>query len=122
MVSALFALLVGFGTVHGRITYFGRAPAPRTLTISKDRQVCGATREEEIFSIGAGGGIKDVVVYLSGDNLGAPPSPATITLDQKKCHYLPHVQIAPLHSTVQVRTSDPIAHNVHAFLNGSTVI
>jgi hypothetical protein len=32
------------------------------------------------------------------------------------------VQIAPLRSTVQVRTSDPIAHNVHSFLNGSTVI
>jgi hypothetical protein len=122
MGSSLLALLLGAGLVHGRITYFGRAPAPRKLIVTKDLQVCGATRDEEIFAIGKGGGVKEVVVYLSGDNLGEPPDPAMITLDQKGCRYLPHVQIAPLHSTVQVKTSDPVFHNVHSFLNGSTVI
>jgi hypothetical protein len=122
MGSALLALLLGFGIVHGRITYSGRAPAPRKLTIAKDPQVCGATRDEEIFRIGSGGGVMDVVVYLSGDKLGEPPEPATITLDQKNCRYVPHVQIAPVRSTLQVRTSDPVTHNVHSFLNGSTVI
>jgi hypothetical protein len=122
MESALLALLLCAGIVHGRITYLGRAPAPRKLIVTKDPQVCGATRDEEIFIIGKDGGVKEVVVYLSGDNLGDPPDPTTITLDQKGCRYLPHVQIAPLHSTVRVRTSDPILHNVHSFLNGSTVI
>jgi hypothetical protein len=35
---------------------------------------------------------------------------------------LPHVQVVPLHATLQVKSSDPILHNVHSFLNGSSVI
>jgi hypothetical protein len=43
-------------------------------------------------------------------------------LDQKGCHYQPHVQVVPLHATLQVKSSDPLLHNVHSFLNGTTVI
>lgn len=110
------------GVVRGRISYNGRPPGPRKLQITRDAKVCGATRDEERFDIGPSNGVRDVVVYLSGGNEGAPPEPKTITLDQKGCRYVPHVQVAPLHSTLLVKTSDPVLHNVHSFLNGSTVI
>lgn len=111
------------GTIKGHIRYNGKAPAPKKITITRDTKVCGTAREDDAFEIGKGGGVKNVVVYLSdiqsGKKMEGSMKPV---LDQKGCHYTPHVQIVPVHATLQVKSSDPILHNVHSFLNGSTVI
>ena len=111
------------GSIHGTITYNGKPPAPKKIPITKDPKVCGTAREEDVFLIGPGGGVKNVVVYLAdikaGKKIGGEMKPV---LDQKGCHYEPQVQVVPLHATLQVKSSDPILHNVHSFLNGSTVI
>ncbi|MGZ6123996.1 MAG: carboxypeptidase regulatory-like domain-containing protein [Myxococcales bacterium] len=111
------------GRVKGRITYNGKAPAPKKITITKDPKICGASRDDDTFLIAKDGGVKNVVVYLSditsGKKVTADMKPV---LDQKGCHYEPHVQVVPLHATLQVKSSDPILHNVHSFLNGGTVI
>jgi hypothetical protein len=111
------------GTIKGKITYNGKPPAPKKITITKDPKICGTTRDDDTFVIGSGNGVKNVVVYLSdiksGKKLDTSVKPV---LDQKGCHYEPHVQVVPVHSTLQVKSSDPLLHNVHSFLNGSTVI
>jgi hypothetical protein len=111
------------GTIKGHITYNGKIPAPKKVNITKDPNVCGASRDDDAFVIGKGGGVKNVVVYLadimSGKKMEGSIKPV---LDQKGCRYLPHVQVVPLHTTLYVKSSDPILHNVHSFLNGSTVI
>src|SRR5207237_9682083 len=93
------------------------------ITITKDPKVCRASRDDYTFIIAPDGGVKDVVVYLSdikaGKKMDASAQPV---LDQKGCHYEPHVQAVPVHSVLQVKSSDPILHNVHSFLNGSTLI
>src|ERR1700682_2111235 len=53
------------GTVKGKITYNGKPPAPKKITITKDPKVCGASRDDDTFAIGSDGGVKNVVVYLS---------------------------------------------------------
>lgn len=111
------------GTVAGKITYNGKPPAPKKLVITKDPKVCGTARDDDAFIIASDGGVKDVVVFLSditaGKKMEADMKPV---LDQKGCHYEPHVQVVPVHAVLQVKSSDPILHNVHSFLNGSTVI
>jgi hypothetical protein len=111
------------GSIKGKISYNGRPPTPKKLTIPKDPKVCGTTRDEDIFVVGPDGGVKNVVVYLTditkGKKMEGNMQPV---LDQKGCHYVPHVQVVPVHATLQVKSSDPILHNVHSFLNGSTVI
>jgi hypothetical protein len=111
------------GIVKGRVTYNGRAPAPKKVIINKDPKVCGVSRDDDSFLIGNGGSVKNVVVYLadikSGKKMEGNLKPV---LDQKGCHYLPHVQVVPLHATLYVKSSDAILHNVHSFLNGSSVI
>jgi hypothetical protein len=111
------------GSIKGRITYNGKPPAPKKITITKDPKVCGTSRDDDTFAIAKDGGVKNVVVYLSdiksGKKMTADQKPV---LDQKGCHYEPHVQVVPQHATLQVKSSDPILHNVHSFLNGSTVI
>jgi hypothetical protein len=111
------------GAIKGYITYNGKIPAPKKVNITKDPKVCGASRDDDAFVIGKGGGVKNVVVYLadikSGKKIEGSIKPV---LDQKGCRYVPHVQVVPLHATLFVKSSDPILHNVHSFLNGSTVI
>ncbi len=111
------------GTIKGKITYNGKPPAPKQIPITKDPKICGTTHDDDTFVIGKDGGVKNVVVYLSditsGKKMDADMKPV---LDQKGCHYEPHVQVVPVHAVLQVKSSDPILHNVHSFLNGSTVI
>ena len=117
------AAVTNGGTIKGKITYNGKAPAPKKITITKDPKVCGTSREDDTFLIAKDGGVKNVVVYLtdikSGKKNDADMKPV---LDQKGCHYVPHIQVVPQHATLQVKSSDPVLHNVHSFLNGSTVI
>lgn len=111
------------GSISGKISYNGKAPAPKKLVTNKDPKVCGTSREDETFEVAADGGVKNVVVYLTdikaGKKMEGDMKPV---LDQKGCHYEPMVQVVPVHSVLQVKSSDPILHNVHSFLNGSTMI
>jgi len=111
------------GTVSGKITYDGTPPKPATITITQDPGTCGTTRLEDSWSIAGDGAVENVVVYLvdikSGKKMELPPEPM---VDQKGCHYEPHVQIIAKNSTLQVRNSDPILHNIHSYLGTSTVI
>jgi hypothetical protein len=111
------------GTIKGKITYNGKPPAAKKIEIAKDPTVCGTSREDNTFVVAPDGGVKDVVVFLSdiksGKKMDTSLKPV---LDQKNCRYQPQIQVVPVHSTLQVKSSDPILHNVHSFLNGSTVI
>ena len=111
------------GTIKGKITYNGKPPPVQKVTVTKDPKICGPSRDSDIFTIAADGGVKNVVVYLSdikaGKKMDGEMKPV---LNQKACHYQPQVQVVPLHAVLQVKSSDPLLHNVHSFLNGSTVI
>jgi hypothetical protein len=111
------------GSIRGKITYNGKPPAPQKVAVTRDSKVCGPFRADETFIVGADGGVKNVVVYLSdvasGKKMDRDLKPV---LDQKDCNYLPRLQVVPLHSTLLIKSSDLILHNVHSFLNGSTVI
>jgi len=115
--------LTNGGTIKGKITYNGKPPPPKKIMITKDPKICGTSRDDDTFEIAPDGGVRNVVVYLadikSGKKFEGEMKPE---LDQKGCHYQPHVQVVALHSTLQVKSSDPILHNVHSYLNGSTVI
>lgn len=113
----------GGGAISGRVTFSGRPPAARHILVTKDPAVCGKTHDVDAFLVSKTGGIANVVVYL----LEVPAGKAwkdglQPVLDQQHCHYVPHVSIVRERSTLQVRSSDPVLHNVHSFLNGASVI
>lgn len=111
------------GTISGRITYLGRPPTPRTTMVTRDVAVCGAEHPDDAIQVAKDMGVQDVVVHLlevrSGKKWTDGLQPV---LNQKGCHYVPHVQVVREHATLQIMSSDPILHNVHSFLNGGTVI
>ena len=66
----------------------------------------------------SGGDSSNAVVWLTP--LGAPPQvkPGTFEILQKKKHFLPHVLVVPLGSTVSFPNLDPFFHNVFSMFEG----
>ena len=114
------------GAIAGRIVFEGAAPARTPIKMSSDPNcqpdATTAMTESIIVSpgVGPGGGdgagLQNVFVHVK-DGLGnlVFPVPSTpVVLDQKGCHYLPHVFGVQVGQPVEIRNSDATLHNVHA--------
>jgi plastocyanin len=105
------------GSISGTVKYAGTAPAPAKIPVTKDPEVCGKEGKEKIspdLTVGAGGGIANVVVVVKaakGKKLDVPTT--NPVFDQKACEFHPHVLAFPAGSTVDVLNSDGILHNIH---------
>ena len=112
-VGASLASAAG-GTISGTVKYDGTPPKPKTVEISKDKEVCGLKPHfEEDLIVGSDGGIANAVVYIA--DAKAEPKPETVDFDQKGCDYLPHVLAFPAGSTVKIKNDNGILHNIHTY-------
>jgi plastocyanin len=106
------------GHVTGRITFEGTAPARNVVRMDSDPNCVqpGTSVIDESVIVGDGGTLQNVFVYVK-DGLGDLrfPIPTTsVVLDQKGCHYQPHVFGVQVGQSVEVLNSDATLHNVHA--------
>jgi len=115
LVGAAFMGQALAGNVVGTVKYAGAAPAPKKIEKTKDTEVCGkAVDNAEDLIVGAGGGIKNVVVMVQVPNAKPPAPPATpAVLDQKGCWFRPHIQIVAPGQTFNIVNDDGILHNIH---------
>lgn len=111
------------GTVTGAIAYNGTAPPPKRIDTSAD-PVCGQanpnlTTEDTVVKDGK---LANSFVYIKDGTLadgtkvteiGFPTPSEAVTLDQKGCHYVPHVLGVQANQTLRITNSDPTQHNVH---------
>lgn len=111
------------GTVAGVVVYNGTPPAPKKIDASAD-PVCGqanpnlATEDNAVKD----GKLANVFVYIKdgtttdgtkvGDYTYTTPSDAVV-LDQKGCHYVPHVIGLQTNQKLRITNSDPTQHNIH---------
>jgi plastocyanin len=109
--------VTGGGTISGMVKFQGTPPAPKTIEVTKDKEVCGAHGDlkAEDLIVGANGGIENAVVSITNITKGKPMTPADVTLDQHGCKYVPHVLLFPAGSTVKIVNSDGILHNIHTY-------
>jgi plastocyanin len=102
------------GVISGTVRFDGPAPAPVTYTPSKDTQVCGTgvhTGDEML--VNSGGGIRNVVVSLTGVTGGIGFERASVPmLDQKGCRFQPHIVLIPKGGTLDIMNNDNILHNI----------
>jgi plastocyanin len=121
-VSALAwpGIAVAASTVSGTITFDGKPPALRPLAMDAD-PVCAkkhsAPVPNEMLVLGSGSTMGNVLVFVSkgvpaGKTYPAPKTP--VTLDQKGCMYVPHVQGIMVGQPYRILNSDGILHNVHS--------
>ncbi len=105
------------GTISGMVKFDGAAPEMKKLEITKDPQVCGKTDKfDESIVLGEGNGLQNAIVYLTDITSGADfPSDAKYEIDQKGCHFNPHVRLLPVGKRLTMINPDRINHNVHIF-------
>ena len=110
----------GAGKITGTVKLEGTPPHEKGIDMAKE-PVCAKAHESnpahiEGVEVGAGGGLKDVVLYISeGLDAGAAgevPSEA-VTINQKDCMYTPHVVALDVNQHMSVVNSDQTTHNIH---------
>jgi plastocyanin len=112
------------GAVAGIVRLSASLPPPVETPVLKDQATCGEHTPDPSLELGKENTIANVVVSLVGVTQGKemPELTEPAKLDQRQCVYIPHIQIVSPGTSVDIYNSDPILHNVHAFMNGSTTI
>lgn len=115
-----------WGSVTGQVVVTGAIPDPVLLHAKgapiKDANVCAAqdTYKEDLVIDKASKGLANVIIYLPKAPKSIHPDlktakPTTLTFDQKGCQFIPHAMVVRSGETVEVISSDPIAHNTHTY-------
>jgi plastocyanin len=111
------------GTISGVVSYNGTAPAPRKIDTTADA-ACGKANPNLMTddTIVTDGKLANTFVYIKegtveggkkiGDYAWSTPTTA-VQLDQKGCHYSPHVLGVQTNQKISITNSDQTQHNVH---------
>jgi plastocyanin len=115
---------VGRGTIEGVVRLSGTPPPPALLdTTPSVTSACGEKVPDRSLTVGEGGALAHVVISLANgaalpaEGSSSPPA----VLDQKKCSYEPPALAARAGSSLEVRNSDPVMHNVRAVAGTQSV-
>ncbi|MFQ5638301.1 MAG: hypothetical protein ACE5IR_09955 [bacterium] len=106
------------GSIAGKVTFAGPAPAPKKIEITKDVKICGKVAHfNEDLLVSKDKGLANVVVSLSevegGKSLDSWGT--KFSLDQNGCQFVPHVILVPVGVKLKIKNSDGILHNIHTF-------
>ena len=106
-----------WGSIKGRFTFGGTAPAATELKADKDVEVCGKHKlvAEELV-VGGDKGIANVVVYVRDKGVKVNPELADaakqkVVLDNKDCRFEPHVAFVQTGQDFVIKNSDTVGHN-----------
>lgn len=104
--------------VTGTVTYNGKVPNLKPLDMAADPG-CAAKHKgpvaSDVLVLGPGSTMANVMVRVKGPVTGAYTAPAQpAIIDQKGCHYEPHVLGVMVGQTLKLKNSDGLLHNVHA--------
>ena len=116
LVFGMLASVAFAGNITGTVMYEGDAPERPALTATKDQHCVDAVQgtKSEALVVSKSKGIKNVVIYarVRGAKVTLPED--NPVMDQVGCAYYPHVLVVPMGATVDITSSDPVAHNVHS--------
>jgi hypothetical protein len=126
LVSSSVAGQGEYGTIKGRVVWDGEALTPKVLVeqgkASKDPEVCGANQpilSQEVIVDPKTKGVAGALVYLANPKGANPEAVAelmkkrpTALLDQKGCEFFPYIQGIYKEQTLEIKSSDPVSHNI----------
>jgi len=106
------------GTVAGKAAFTGTAPAMQKINMDAD-PTCASLHSEPVYSeevvVNPNGTLRHVFVYVKEGLEGKtfPAASQTVVMDQKGCHYTPHVFGLQVNQPLEIVNSDATLHNVH---------
>jgi len=110
----------GDGSITGSVKLSGTPPHMKGIDMSKDPYCVSQHKDSPVkmenVVVGSGGGLANVVLYISeGLSGGAATAVSSTepTFDQKGCMYTPHVMPVEVDQKYKVITSDQTTHNIH---------
>ena len=110
------------GILAGVVRVEGPAPARAPLPVYKHAEICGAGVPDDRLVVGPGGGLRFAVVTIEGVRNGDKPErDVAHLLDNRRCRFEPHVQVAEVGQWLEIVNSDPILHNADARLGAETL-
>ena len=98
-------------------------PQETMIPIQTDPEYCaghgtdGLFPKEDCLIDADSRGIRNVIVYLTGDALRNAPDTAheDIVVDNLNCRFEPHVNVSTVGSVVEVKNSDEVYHTTHLY-------
>lgn len=107
------------GTIAGTVKWSGPLPHGLDFPVTKDPQICDPESKKrtdlERLEVGSQGGVANTIVYLkniySGKAMALPEQRRH--LDQKHCHYVPHILLVPQGASLEMVSSDATLHTIH---------
>ena len=123
---AVSAVAEDWGTITGQVLVKGDIPEPVLLHQKdaniKDAAVCATadTYKDDLLIDKDSKGLANVFVYLTKKPKSVhpdleKPDPAVAVFDQKGCMFTPHALVVKGGQTIEVISSDAIAHNTHTY-------
>ncbi len=110
------------GKIAGKVRLEGGFRKPAPSRVFKNRDFCGSEVPDESLLVGPDGGVRNAVVIIRGPQSNrSRKQPETVSLDNKNCAFVPHVQAAPVGSEILLLNSDPILHDAHAWMGQETL-
>ena len=107
------------GTISGTVKWSGPVPRELNFPVTKDPQICDPDGKKSVslerLVVGTEGGVANTIVYLKNISAGkAMELPEQRRhLDQKHCHYVPHILLVPQNAVLQMQSSDATLHTIH---------
>ncbi len=106
------------GTVSGKASFSGTAPAVQEIDMNADPTCAGLHSETvttEDVVVNANGTLKNVFVYVKQGLEGKTfePPATSVKMDQNGCQYHPHVFGVQVNQPFEIINSDSTLHNVH---------
>lgn len=119
LAAAPIAAVVSGPSIVGKIVLQGTAPTMPAIDMRGIAQCAncwpGGVMANDTLIVGKSGELRDVIVSVSqglpGGPYAVPTTPAL--LDQKGCHYEPHILPMMVGQPIVIRNRDPFLHNVH---------
>lgn len=121
LCSSVSVALADGGTIKGVAKWEGKAPSRKPIQVSADPNCAKLHVDSPLLSeklvVNENSTVRDIFVYVksglpAGKTWTVPTEP--VVLDQKGCHYEPHVFGIMTGQELLVRNSDNTAHNINA--------
>ena len=105
------------GSISGKVSFSGQAPAPVKFKIAKDNDVCGTGNRSIDYVRVNNGALTDVVVYLDKVKQGKAfdNSQKDAEILQKGCEFTPYIQVMHNDNNAAIINEDPVLHNIHTY-------
>ena len=119
LLLVMFCSPVLAGEITGRTAFTGVAPAPQKIDTNADPVCAGLHATEPLYVedvvVNPNNTLRNVFVYVKSGLEGKIFEPVSqpAVLDQKGCHYDPHVFGLQVNQPLDIVNSDTTLHNVH---------